>query len=99
MPTVSKYIVKEAFELDGVMQEVDAIIELDEEKAQELGSLVAPYEEPQTPSSEQSSTEEPPVAPSATEPSSETSTPSINQEPSGEKEEKGWAGEHTVGTK
>ena len=37
---MKKYTVKEAFELDGVAQEVGAVIELSDEKATELGAKV-----------------------------------------------------------
>lgn len=41
---VSKYTVKEAFELDGVNQEIDSVIELSEEKAAELGEKIEKVE-------------------------------------------------------
>ena len=42
---MNKYKVLEAFELDGVLQEVDAVIELSEEKAIELAGKVEKQED------------------------------------------------------
>ena len=44
-PKMSQYKVKEAFELDGVQQEVDSQVELSDEKAAELGEKVEKVEE------------------------------------------------------
>lgn len=41
---MSQYKVKEAFELDGMNQEVDSVIELSDEKAAELGEKVEKIE-------------------------------------------------------
>lgn len=42
--TMSQYKVKEAFELEGVNQEVDSVVELTDEKAAELGTKVEKVE-------------------------------------------------------
>lgn len=44
MPNMSKYSVKEAFELEGVNQEVGSVVELSDEQAIELGSKVEKVE-------------------------------------------------------
>lgn len=45
---MNQYKVVEAFELDGVSHEVDAVIELSDEQAAELGAKVAKVEETKT---------------------------------------------------
>lgn len=84
---MAEYKVVEEFELDGVAQPVDSLVELTDEQAAEYAGKV----EAVAPSSDDSTT-----PPAADTPAADTPADETPAAPSGESEEGGFVGKHSM---